>query len=63
MTVTGMYSDVSTSACAAGNAISSTPTPSTSHVSLASQNGPMAAIIVSFSRSLASGSSKPMPRS
>ena len=63
MVVTGKYSDDSTSPWAAGNAISNTPTPSTSQVSLASQNGPIAAIMTSFSAALANGSSMPIPRS
>jgi hypothetical protein len=46
-----------------GNAISRMPTPSTSQVSLASQNGPMLATIMSFSASVPRGISMPTPRS
>ena len=63
MIATGRYSACSTRPCAIGKATSSTPTPSTSQVSLASQNGPMLAIMVSFCASPASGSSRPTPRS
>ena len=49
--------------CAIGNATSRIPTPSTSQVSLASQNGPIEAIMRSFSASLANGNRSPTPRS
>jgi hypothetical protein len=54
---------VSTRLCAFGKATSSTPTPSTSQVSLASQNGPMDDTMMSFSSSVANGSRMPTPRS
>ena len=63
MNATGRYRAVSTMPWARGKAMSRTPTPSTSHVSLASQNGPMLAIMVSFCASVARGISSPTPRS
>ncbi len=63
MTATGRYRADSTMPCASGKAISSTPMPSTSQVSLASQNGPMLDTMTSFSSSLANGNSMPTPRS
>ena len=63
ISATGRYSAVSTMPCAFGKATSRMPTPSTSQVSLASQNGPMEAISTSFSASLARGISMPTPRS
>ena len=62
--VTGRYRLVRMMPCASGKATSRMPTPSTSQVSLASQNGPMAEIMVSRSASdVAPGSSMPTPRS
>ena len=63
MMVAGRYSAVSTTPWALGKAISSTPMPSTSQVSLASQKGPMLETITSFSVSVAKGSRMPTPRS
>jgi len=63
ISATGRYSAPSTMPCAFGNAISSTPTPSTSQVSFASQNGPMLATITSFCALVARCISIPTPRS
>ncbi|MNR31487.1 hypothetical protein D3C85_1489990 [compost metagenome] len=63
ISVTGRYSSPSTRPCAFGKATSRMPTPSTSQVSLASQNGPMEATITSFSASVARCMSMPTPRS
>ena len=63
ISATGRYSAVRIMPCAFGNAISRMPTPSTSQVSLASQKGPMLAIIVSLCGSSARCSSRPTPRS
>ncbi len=49
ITATGRYKALNTRPCALGKATSSTPMPSTSHVSLASQNGPMLETMMSFS--------------
>ena len=63
ISATGRYSAPSTMPWALGKAISSTPTPSTSQVSLASQNGPMLATIMSCSAGAAWCISMPTPRS
>ena len=63
MAATGRYRVSNTGASAIGKATSSTPTPSTSQVSLASQKGPMLATMVSFCPLSPSGSSRPTPRS
>jgi hypothetical protein len=63
MKATGKYSAPRMTPCASGNTVSRMPTPSTSQVSLASQKGPMLAIMVSLSSSPARRISTPTPRS
>ena len=63
MSATGRYSAVRITPWACGKATSKMPTPSTSQVSFASQNGPIDATIMSCSSGVASGTRMPTPRS